>query len=302
MECGLKLDPGVLPQGEWQARFGETAELLEQLKGIGVDFIELPWGDDRLWEPVREVVVHCARLELGVSVHPYLHGPLAPEIFDQTGVLPGHEEMLRMCQSFGEQTGGPVTVVFHGGIAAFEPHHRVFGEALHAGRLFFGWLGLQCSERFALVQPMCETQLPHARDNDWITRIGDTWETCLALTADTDVGICWDFGHAFASADLGKHSSVPPDEFVRAVRHIHAHDAIRDKQGGWQDHRPLDAGSCDWRRNFRLLQTVDFRGRVLFEIDLMGFSCLEAVGRMFRFCAQETLSLLAGAPAGEADN
>jgi sugar phosphate isomerase/epimerase len=285
IEIGLKLDPGPLFGSNWPADLSPPERLLKAMAGWGVDFVEIPWGDDRPWEPVEHLVDLCGTAGLGASLHPYLHSHLAPEIFDRTGPTEGHVEILDRARRMVDRTGQAVTLVFHGGVAQHQPHTRSIPAARQAGRKFVEWLGDQASRRSG-IEAFLETQVPDAPDNRGIVRIGETWRSCLKLVRQTACGICWDLGHAFIAAEYGKHTAVPPPEFVCWVGHVHAHDVAR--HGEWlRDHRPLGDGVSRWREDLSLLSGVSFEGRLLLEIDLSEYDRLGDIHSMFSDSARE---------------
>jgi sugar phosphate isomerase/epimerase len=267
MQYGLKLHPRELEDAQWRAAHGRPEEFLARARELGVGFVELTYGEEMAAAELVEAGRRCAAAGLSAAVHPYLHGALAPEVFADPPP-PGLPALLAAGEERAALTGRAVPMVFHGGLANAEPHHRRRREAVASARAFFAWLDGQARRACSHVRVFNELQMPiFPHEQSSIERVGDTWRTCLELVAGTDVGVCWDFGHGYGSSWCGKHQPLPPGEFLARVGHVHAHDAL-EVDGRLIDHRPLGEGVCPWRAYFRLLAEAGFDGWILFETAL----------------------------------
>ena len=266
MKFGMKINPADVAQSWWPAVLGPEELLLAKAAEAGAGFLELLVAEDA---PIGEVsrlagLAHAAGM--AVSLHPYLYGPLAAEVFS-TDSTDGFVPMLELAEELGRAAGEPTVMVFHGGRARTDPHHRPYDEAMAAAKGFFAWLAEQTATRYRNVRPVCETQIPtRPGDGEW-DRLGDTYETCWELVAGTDLEVCWDFGHTYAAAYRKKHAEFPPADFLERVGHVHAHDTIA-LDGDIQDHHPLGAGISPWRQHLALLAERDYDGTILFETNL----------------------------------
>ena len=278
---GLKIDLNWGTYKPWRRRYGDAESFAARLSRWGVDFVEIPVGDKTPRDLIFRVGKLYAATGLRLSVHPYLHGELAPEVFDEQVAAVGFRDFLQTCQELADLCTATVPVVFHGGLANLEPHFTPADRATAAAKKLFAWMSEQVESSFPDLRPQCETQIPYAKDNRHEVHVGDTYETCLDLVRDSAVGICWDFGHTFASYLYGYHREWPSEEFLSRVGHIHAHDVALE--GTWlRDHRPFGSGIGAWREYASLLTGRGFHGGVLFELDLMRFSGYDEVEKMFR--------------------
>ena len=273
VEIGIKLQAAPQGRPDWEGRLGEVDRVLGRLKAGGAAFAEIAWGDDGEWETLTATAARVLASGLGLSVHPYLHAHMAAEVFDRTGPGDGHRRLVDLLTGWAGEAQAPVTAVFHGGLARHGPHHRPLNEATAAARAFFAWLG-ETTAGAPGLGCFAETQMPYAADDEAAVRLGDTYDSCLHLVAGTGVGVCWDMGHAYYSAALGKHAPVPPEAFLQAVGHVHIHDArFPDGDlGRIEDHLPLGEGMSPWRVWLRLLAGAGFAGRILLEVDAGRFA------------------------------
>jgi sugar phosphate isomerase/epimerase len=265
---GVRADPATVTRADWVARFGRPGQFFSRIRQLGIGFVEFRYGQEHGLQLLEDVGAIACGAGLCCSIHPYPEGSLAPEVFGEAESPTAVRAILQVAQRLAVRSGDFVSVVFHGGVAACEPHHRPRKQALTAGNAFFRWAERETRRALAGVRVLAETQMPHDAGDRGLVRLGDTWQSCLELLEGTCLGICWDFGHTFWAARLGKHAQRPPARFVRRVEHVHAHDAILPAGGGILDHRPLGTGVCPWRRYGRLLSANAFAGRVLFELEL----------------------------------
>jgi len=267
MQYGIKFDPAWAGGDDWREQFGDPDRAFSAARRWGLDFVELTWTEQTPPGAIAAMGRRVWQAGLGCSIHPYFYGELAADVFDRADPA-GFDPLFDAAGTLADLTGGEVTVVFHPGRIDYEPNFRPADEAFAATRAFFRWAGRRAGE-VPGVRVLCETNMPVFPPDDRDRQVlGMTYRECLDLTDGADVGICWDFGHAFASARLGHHPDMPPPAFVRRVGHVHAHDTVRTETGA-VDHRPLGVGFCPWREYFRLLAGAGFDARVLFEIAMV---------------------------------
>lgn len=285
MDLGIKCEPLKAARDDWRRLYGSLADVARAARGAGAAFAEINWDEVLPPDRVLETARPLADAGLWVSVHPYHSGALAPEIFSDAA-RPGLLRLLETGESVSAISGRDVPMIFHGGRALAEPHHVPFDEAMVRAAHFFSWADAEIANHFPHVRLLAETQLPHLPEERPRIRLGDTWEDCLRLVDGTRARICWDFGHAFQSVELGRHAAEPPPEFLRRVGHVHAHDVIL-RDGRFHDHQPLGAGIAPWRENLRRLAGVGFEGGVLLEFDLMLLGGPDGLASMLRFARTE---------------
>jgi sugar phosphate isomerase/epimerase len=93
---------------------------------------------------------------------------------------------------------------------------------------------------------------------------------------DERAGLCWDLGHDWLHGQrLERWTTVPEQSFLRAVRHVHLHEALPDGQL----HLPLLTGNVPYTTQLRALLASGFEGVVTLEI-LFGRAALQLGERM----------------------
>jgi sugar phosphate isomerase/epimerase len=265
MRFGTKVD------GEegWGARmeplFGERREFFEWLRKAGFGFVEFSCGDEPRADMIADYARACADAGLGVSLHPYTTTG-SPEGFGVGPVQELTRGLLDLADRLADIAGRPQRLVLHAGLARTGPYALDYDEAMARAREYFQWLDEEVREHHPDVLALCETAMP-AEPRDNFERLADTWETVLDLVEGTDIGICWDTGHAFLSAAYGKHDEMPPDRFLNRVRHVHMHDVVAGDggAGGLSDHYPPGEGISPLQEYARLLAGAGYDGWVLFE-------------------------------------
>lgn len=286
MRYGIKVNPPETLAVEWRAIYGEPAEFFVKARRLGADFVEFVFEEGSVTADVLALGRLAAQAGLFSAAHPYLFGPMAAEAFSPVGAGKLFEPLLDLGQRLSDLTGRPLDMVFHGGHANVKPHNRGLAQATSAARQFFRWAAQQTAARFPGVRILCETQMPHERGNDGLVRVGDTYETAMALVEGSDVRLCWDFGHTFSAVLLGKHAELPGQTFVRRVGHVHAHDTAKTPAGAI-DHRPLGENLCPWRQYMRMLKDVGFDGNMLFEVGLLPLGGYGGLSRMLEYSIRE---------------
>jgi sugar phosphate isomerase/epimerase len=265
INIGQKLLIENLQDDQWQQKYADPSLLGSMLKECGISFIEVPIKEDTNDESILEIAQVFKDEGLFISLHPHLYEELSPEIFTSKS-YPELNRMLSTAQTVGNITGVPVLYVFHGGRANWEPYQVSLPEAKSNVKDFFRWIGDAVNDYYPNIVPLCETQVPYNRSNSANTRLGDTWESCIELVEGTGIGICWDFGHTYRSAQMGKHSLMPNDHFLAQVAHVHAHDT-KNIDSVLEDHFPLGDDLAPWREYCATLARHDYNDTILIEVN-----------------------------------
>jgi sugar phosphate isomerase/epimerase len=293
MDYGIKCEPHRLAAEDWQAAYGDLPALARLARAQGASFIELRWDEKTQPHQIQEAARQAAGEGLWVSIHPYLWH-LGPETFQEST----HGSALRQVLDLAEEVSGvtrhDVPLTIHAGHVHMPPHNAAYVDALEGACAFFAWATRETQSR-PHVRVVSETQLPTNPAEPLRRRIGDTWAECLRTVEGTPLGVCWDFGHTFIGARQSKHAPVPPPEFLRQVRHVHAHDVI-ERAGELVDHQPLGTGIAPWRENCRALASVGYRGGILFEIDIMTLGGPSGLDAMLDFATAEIDAIFARTP------
>jgi len=292
VKYGVKINPKEMGDSSWREALGDPARFLGRLREYGVGFVEFTWTEDMNYSAIATIGRRAWQEGLSSSIHPYLYGDLAVEVFDARSAQ-GLAGIFELAEALGASSGVCVPLVFHGGRADCDPHNRTLEQATAAAREFFRWADRATKQTYPNVRVFCETQMPvFPEDGAW-TRVGDTYATCLELVEATDVEVCWDFGHGFGSFLLGKHGEFPGQEFLARVGHVHAHDTVMTESGAY-DHRPLGKGFCPWRRYFQLLAEQGFAGNILFEVALKRPDGYHGLRAMLDYSIGEVEAIFAG--------
>ncbi len=267
MQLGMKVNPVRMTAPLWEERFGSPDFFFRFLKESGIDFIEFPLGEESdlyLYYLIGETAIEAG---LACSLHPYLHGNLAPEVFDERSCSYGLGEIIDLAQNLSDRSEDITSVIFHGGLARYEPHYRSLNQATEAANRFFEWIGNKTISSSGICA-FAETQLPHDANDDELVRLGDTFDGVMSLIKNTSVGVCWDVGHSWRSTVLKKQPPYPPTEFLQRVGHVHLHDAYWDSRGNFFDHNPLGLGNSPWKEYLSLLFNHGFNTRILLEVTI----------------------------------
>jgi sugar phosphate isomerase/epimerase len=296
MDYGIKCEPKRLDAEDWHAAYGDLPRLAREVRAHGVTFIEFRWDEDTPEPLMLQAARQAADAGLWVSIHPYLWH-LGPEAFREPTHAAGLRQVFDLAEAASAVSGRDVPLVFHPGHVNCDPHRVPYDEAVAHAHEFFAWAAEEVRVRRPHVRIQSETQLPFTPGEEPRHRLGDTWAECLSLIEGTPLGVCWDFGHTFWSASLGKHPAAPPPEFLRRVRHVHAHDVI-ERGGTLVDHQPLGTGLAPWRENCRRLASVGFSGGILFEVDIMPFGGYVGLTEMLRSVTSEINAIFTHTSAG----
>lgn len=162
-------------------------------------------------------------------------------------------ELIRRVGTVANEQGAETALVVHGASMPTERESR----DLTAG--FLSWAG-ETAEKVGGVAIALEVRRAKAG------RIDANRQTIVEVIESVghdSVGICWDLGHDWENrAQHPAWTTIPPDWFLRHVKHVHVHDA------GPNDvvHYPLVLDSVPFRSQLPTLALRGYDGVVTMEV------------------------------------
>jgi sugar phosphate isomerase/epimerase len=260
MLIGLKLDMGFSQDEVCRWLYGDR-DIPAFLRDLGFDAVETPVGPETRTQELREHVARCVGAGLKVSLHPYSEGTIFnPQYFSPDEDNPCrqvHERFLSLAAEAARLQQYPTVVNIHAAAGTDTDRRRHLVDQSIA---FFTWAGQWCRQSAPEVSVTVELQISPNADEPR-QRIGDTYEELLEITARSEVGVCWDFGHAYWNTRRYDWPLYPPEALLPHIRHVHCHDVF-----GGEDHQPLVYGAVPWRDFLALLCAHGFNGRVILEV------------------------------------
>lgn len=284
MLIGLKLDIGFAEDETCRRLYGDR-DILAFLRELGFDGVETPVGPETDTHELREHLARCVEAGLKVSLHPYSEGSIfntlyfAPDENNPCRRL--HERFLSLAAEAARLQQYPTIVNVHGAAGSDKDPRQFLVDQSAA---FFAWAGQWCRENAPEVGVTVELQISPNADEPR-QRVGDTYTELLEIQKRTDVGVCWDFGHAYWNTRRYGWPLYPPDALLPHIKHIHCHDV-----SGGEDHQPLVYGAVPWRDFLKLLHGHGFDGRVILEVPPDQF--LKAAGLQSLIDSAQALSEL----------
>ncbi|MCU0916473.1 MAG: sugar phosphate isomerase/epimerase [Planctomycetes bacterium] len=260
MLIGLKLDVGFSHDDTCRGLYG-TRDIPPFLRELGFDAVETPVGPETQADELREHIARCVDAGLKVSLHPYSEGTIfnvayfSPRQDNPCRQL--HERFLVLAAEAAHRQQYPTVVNIHGAAGTDKDPRR---QLLDRTIAFFTWAGQWCRQNAPDVSVTVELQISPNTDEPR-QRIGDKYEELLEIAPAGDVGVCWDFGHAYWNTRRYGWPLHPPEALLPHIRHVHCHDVH-----GGEDHQPLVYGLVPWREFLRLLRDHGFDGRVILEV------------------------------------
>jgi sugar phosphate isomerase/epimerase len=259
MLFGLKLDIGFAHEDVYWWLFGDR-DILPFLKELGFGAVETPIGPGTDLDRLREHVACCAGAGLKVSLHPYseasIFNPLYFSLDEDNPCRELHERFFSVAAEAARMQQSPTIVNIHGAAGGgADAREHLLSQSI----AFFTWAGRWCRENAPQVQVTVELQISPDRAEPR-QRIGDTYEELLDVAVQSDVGVCWDFGHAYWNTRRFGRPVTPPEALLKRVIHVHCHDACTE------DHQPLVHNTVPWREFLTLLRDHGFDGRVILEV------------------------------------
>jgi sugar phosphate isomerase/epimerase len=266
MLIGLKLDIGFAHDDVYRRLYGGR-DILAFLKELGFGAVETPVGPETDMDRLREHIVRCTGAGLKVSLHPYSEASIfnvlyfSPEADNPCREL--HERFFAMAAEAARMQQFPTIVNVHGAAGGSDDARE---HLVSQSIAFFTWAGQWCRENAPLVGVTVELQIsPDPAEPR--QRVGDTYAELLDVATKSNVGACWDFGHAYWNTRRYGWPIRPPEALLKRVVHVHCHDASTE------DHQPLIHNAVPWREFLGLLADHGFDGRVILEVPPDSFLC-----------------------------
>jgi sugar phosphate isomerase/epimerase len=160
----------------------------------------------------------------------FVHGPLTPEfsanawIEDRSAVLRRYDSILRQVAEIAREQGS-TTLILH---AATAPDSSLSSNEAHTASfltdLADALFGLTDRARIAI-----ELRAFRASRRTAAAATRDSVLRVVQELDHPDVGICWDVAHDFETSIATRSPwTMPDEEFMRRVIHIHIHDIGHD--------------------------------------------------------------------------
>jgi sugar phosphate isomerase/epimerase len=196
-----------------------------------------------------------------VSLHPYSEASIfnvlyfSPEANNPCREL--HERFFAMAAETARMQQFSTVVNVHGAAGGSDDaREHLLSQSID----FFTWAGQWCRDNAPQVGVTMELQIS-PDPGEPRQRIGDTYAELLKVAKQSNVGVCWDFGHAYWNTRRFGWPIQPPKALLKRIVHVHCHDA-----SATEDHQPLVCGNVPWREFLRLLLDHGFDGRVILEV------------------------------------
>lgn len=259
MRIGIKIDIGFSENEDYRLLYGDR-DILPYLRSLGVEAVETPVGLDTDEQALQEHIRTCIEAGLLVSLHPYTElTPSNPAHFSPTEDNPCLRLHRRFLEIAGETAALQQTetmVNIHSAAAPLDiPRRDLVDQSVR----FFRWARKWCEANAPQVQPVAELQIRPNPDEP-VQRIGDFYAELNEVVQRSQVGACWDLGHAVMNANRFDLPLYPPDDWLPRVTHIHCHDV------GPEDHQPLIFGNVPWEQFLQSLLPHGFEGTVILEL------------------------------------
>jgi sugar phosphate isomerase/epimerase len=259
VHIGQMLNAEDLTGTEWQKRYAEPGQLGSMLKECGITFVDLgitAQTDEPLILGLAEVFADAG---LFISLD-FQYGSFSSEPFNShcTQLL---TERLRIAQSVANITKVPVPYVFHCDLSNSMVNKKS-QELLSGAKNIFTWIDKMIVEQYGDVVVLCESwnlSIEPEKQNEY-------WQNCLTLIEETNLGICWDFGHSWLVSNRIDNQRFPGESFLARVDHVHAYDT-HINGSDQPDHLPLEDGTVPWREYCSLLARHDYDSTIVLKVD-----------------------------------
>jgi sugar phosphate isomerase/epimerase len=264
MLIGLKLDIDYTQDAEYRQLYGRR-DVLPFLRSHGVDVVEAPVGPETQPEVWREHVGRCVDAGLQVTLHPYSEGTIFnPAYFADSDDNPCrclHGRLFGMAAEVTQRQQAPTVVNIHGaaGTRADRRDHLV-----ERSIAFFTWACAWCRENAPQVNVTVELQIRPDPDEPK-QRIGDRYDELLEITTQSDVPVCWDFGHGYWNNHNYDAPIHLPVSLLDRIGHVHCHDVHGN------DHQALVYDVVPWRAFIQRLIGNGYNERIILEVPPSGF-------------------------------
>lgn len=256
---GLKLDRDFKVSPSYKELYGGH-DILKFLYKIGVRTLETPVGpetnQDELFEHIRE----CIAAGFIISLHPYTErqaeNPAHFSLEENNPCKIFHQAIFQVCNKSAQLQQTEAVVNIHPAAEHIQFSRKGMMEKSIA---FYKWANYWCQDNAPMVKPVAELQIGPNKEED-IRRIGDCYDELLEIATKTNVGICWDFGHAFMNTLRFDVPLYPPDELIKHISHVHCHDV------SFEDHQPLIHNKVPWQNFLEILSKNNFKGTIILEV------------------------------------
>jgi sugar phosphate isomerase/epimerase len=258
MDIGIKLDIGFSTHESVRSLFGGK-DPLPVLRERGIRAVETAISPETEFAALSAYTRVCNEAGFHVSLHPYTERtPYNPVHFgpDDERCRRFHATVFLAAEDAGRRQGHEVVVNIH---AAAGGKDEDRGLLLARSVRFFAWAKQWCLENAPLAKPVVELQF-RAHPHETIQRIGDEYGEIAEIARRAEVGVCWDFGHAYMNARRFETPLDPPDDLLPAITHIHCHDVNEI------DHYPLVCDRVPWERMLGLARQNGFDQTVILEV------------------------------------
>ncbi len=259
MLIGLKFDVGFAQEPLYRQLYGGR-DIMAFLKELGFGAVETPVGPETDLQQLREHITSCVGAGFKVSLHPYSEATaFNPRFFSLDADNPCrgmHERFFAIAAEAARLQQFPVVVNVHGAAGGPDDARE---HLLSQSIAFFTWAGRWRRDNAPQVNVTVELQMAPS-PGEPRQRIGDTYAELLDVATQSDVKVCWDFGHAFWNTRVYGWPIAPPEALLKRIVHVHCHDASTE------DHQPLIHNAVPWRQFIQLLRDHGFDGRVILEV------------------------------------
>ncbi len=244
------------------------ADLVRQIAATGFKLIEL--GGDlemllpQLYSPAAIPELAALKQELGLAYTVHLplwsvepSTPLTPVRAGSVTATIDHLNTVAPLE--------PEVYVFHATGALAAEFYRMKLPDL-AKQYLLGQF--QSGARESIQKILAETGIPSRKLA--IETIEFPFAMTLALAEELDLSICFDTGHILAGFSGEIEFFAALEQALPRISEFHLHDCpvVPGKIGYGQDHQALGKGDLDIHRFLSTLETSNFSGPVIFELDL----------------------------------
>ena len=267
---GTNLPHGFAQRAE-VAAFYNGSSVLDQLRAAGFVFVELSLQACFDEAAVLAEADACVAAGLRVDLHPYHSGAVGCESFDRSPDNPCRALTLRYLELAGriaQRQDHRCVVNFHPAsnarLPAADRRSLPRRDLAARSRDYFNWMGEEVAVSGADLLLTAELQNAVPADGPpGLVRIGDRCAELEDVTPESDnrFGLCWDTGHGYLGHLHHAEPVIPPNSFLRRVRHIHLHDV-----DGERDHVPPGYGQAPMDRYMAAIRDHEFGGDLTVEM------------------------------------
>lgn len=282
---GIKLEADFYHHPGWQKVFSGIDNPLQEIANLGLKTVEFSLEPGFKEEEMQFLLDRCLKSGLKMNLHPYTNGEHNPACFkDEEGNVARETgcHFLEISHRASRIQGKRTVLILHGASTAEiqdsslgREEKRFFQERSNR---FFKWLERYADEKKLNVLIVSELQIAPSPEEHF-SRIGDSYAEVLKTVEGTKIGLCWDTGHAYFSHLRKGIPLIPPEDFIKRVRHVHLHDV----RAG-EDHQPLSAGTIPLPKYLALLRRFNFCGDITLEFSPQAIASVGRFEEVMRDC------------------